>query len=254
MIKPITRENWGQITPKLENLDLTQIQIDSYKQFLEEGIKESLTELNPIKDFTGKVFEFEFLSSRVGLPKISPKVSIEKGVTFEAPLWATVKLTNLHSGATQQQEIFLGDIPMMTNTGTFIINGVERVVVNQIVRSPGVYFTREVDPHSGRSLHQAEIRPMRGSWLEVIVSRNGHISIRIDRHRKVSATTLVRALGFAENDEILRLFSDIDTDKDHPYIATTLLKDTSTNTEEALLEFYQKIRPGEPAVLENAKN
>ncbi|KKU09306.1 MAG: DNA-directed RNA polymerase subunit beta, DNA-directed RNA polymerase subunit beta, partial [Candidatus Collierbacteria bacterium GW2011_GWC1_45_47] len=211
MIKPINRENWGKITPKLEQSDLTKIQIDSYKQFL--------------------------------LPKITPKVAIEKGVTFEAPLWATVKLTNLHSKATQQQEIFLGDIPMMTNTGTFIINGVERVVVNQVVRSPGVYFTREVDPHSGRALHQAEIRPMRGSWLEVIVSRNDHLSVRIDRHRKVSATTLVRALGFSE----------VDTNKDHQYVATTLLKDTTTNTEEALLEFYQKIRPGEPAVLDNAK-
>ena len=167
MIKQTKRENWGKISPKLEELNLIQIQLDSYRQFLEEGIKESLTELNPIKDFTGKVFEFEFISSRVGLPKITPKVAIEKGVTFEAPLWATVKLTNLHSKATQQQEIFLGDVPMMTTTGTFIINGVERVVVNQLVRSPGAYFTREVDPHSGRALHEAEIRPMRGSWLEV---------------------------------------------------------------------------------------
>lgn len=253
MIKQTKRENWGQITPKLEELNLIKIQLDSYKQFLEEGIKESLQELNPIKDFTGKVFEFEFINSRVGLPKITPKQSIEKGVTFEAPLWATVKLTNLHSKATQQQEIFLGDIPMMTTTGTFIINGVERVVVNQLVRSPGAYFTREVDPHSGRALHEAEIRPMRGSWLEVLVSRNDHLSVRIDRHRKVSATTLIRALGYSDNDAILALFADVDTDKDHQYIATTLLKDTSTNTEEALLEFYQKIRPGEPAVLENAK-
>lgn len=253
MVKPIKRENWGKITPKLKELDLIKVQLDSYRQFLEEGIQESLSELNPIKDFTGKVFEFEFLSSRVGLPKISPKQAIEKGITFEAPLWATVKLTNVQSKATQQQEIFLGDIPMMTNTGTYIINGVERVVVNQIVRSPGAYFTREVDPHSGRALHHAEIRPMRGSWLEFIVSRNDHLSVRIDRHRKISATTFIRALGYADNDQIQKLFADVDTNTDHPYIATTLLKDTSTNTEEALLEFYQKIRPGEPAVLENAK-
>jgi len=253
MNKQTNRENWGTINPVLPDLNLTQIQINSYKQFLEDGIRESLTELNPIKDFTGKVFEFEFLNNRVGLPKISPKQAIEKGVTFEAPLWATVKLTNLHSKASQQQEIFLGDIPMMTTTGTFIINGVERVVVNQLVRSPGAYFTREVDPHSGRAIHQAEIRPMRGSWLEVLVSRNDHVSVRIDRHRKVSATTLLRALGFSTNEEILALFSGVDVDKDHQYISTTLLKDTSTNTEEALLEFYQKVRPGEPAVLDNAK-
>ncbi|KKS62951.1 MAG: DNA-directed RNA polymerase subunit beta, partial [Candidatus Collierbacteria bacterium GW2011_GWD2_42_50] len=253
MNKQTNRENWGTINPVLPELNLIQIQINSYKQFLQDGISESLTELNPIKDFTGKVFEFEFLSNRIGLPKITPKQAIEKGVTFEAPLWATVKLTNLHSKATQQQEIFLGDIPMMTSTGTFIINGVERVVVDQLVRSPGAYFTREVDPHSGRAIHQAEIRPMRGSWLEVIVSRNDHLSVRIDRHRKVSATTLLRALGFSTNEEILALFSEVDIDKDHPYIATTLLKDPTTNTEEALLEFYQKVRPGEPAVLDNAK-
>ncbi len=253
MNKQTNRENWGSINSVLPELNLIQIQIDSYKQFLQDGIRESLTELNPIRDFTGKVFEFEFLSNRIGLPKITPKLCLEKGVTFEAPLWATVKLTNLHSKATQQQEIFLGDIPMMTTTGTFIINGVERVVVDQLVRSPGAYFTKEVDPHSGRAIHQAEIRPMRGSWLEVLVSRNDHLSVRIDRHRKVSATTLLRALGFSTNEEILALFADVDVDKDHQYISTTLLKDTTTNTEEALLEFYQKVRPGEPAVLENAK-
>jgi len=253
MIKQINRENWGKIASRLPESNLAQAQLDSYKQFLEDGIRESLLELNPIKDFTGKVFEFEFISNRVGLPKLSPKQSIEKDVTFEAPLWATVKLTNLHSKATQQQEIFLGDIPMMTSTGTFIINGVERVVVNQLVRSPGAYFTKEIDPHSGRAIHQAEVRPMRGSWLEFIVSRNDHISVRIDRHRKVSATTLIRALGFSTNEQILALFADVDTNKERQYIATTLLKDSSTNTEEALLEFYQKVRPGEPAVLENAK-
>lgn len=254
MIKQIKRENWGKITPKLKELNLTQIQLDSYKQFLEEGIEESLLELNPIKDFTAKAFEFSFISSRIGAPKMTPKQAIEKGVTFEAPLWAVVKLTNLHSKASQEQEIFLGDIPMMTESGTFIINGVERVIVNQLVRSPGAYFTKELDPNSGRLLHSAEIRPMRGSWIEVIVSKNDHLSIRIDRHRKISATTLIRALGYSSNEDITNLFKDVDTDKEHQYIATTLLKDTSTNTEEALLEFYQKIRPGEPAVLENAKS
>jgi DNA-directed RNA polymerase subunit beta len=253
MIKKTNRENWGNITSRIEEPNLAQIQIDSYRQFLEDGIRESLLELNPIKDFTGKIFEFEFLSNRIGLPKFSPKQAIEKGVTFEAPLWATVKLTNLQTKQSQQQEIFLGDIPIMTSIGTFIINGVERIVVNQLVRSPGAYYTKEIDPHSGRIMHSAEVRPMRGSWLEFLVSRNDHISVRIDRHRKVTATTLIRALGFSSNDEILALFNDVDTDKDHKYISTTLLKDNTTTTEEALLEFYQKVRPGEPAVLENAK-
>jgi DNA-directed RNA polymerase subunit beta len=246
-------ENWGDTSQALPQLNLIDIQLNSYKQFLEEGIKESLLELNPIKDFTGKVFEFEFLTSRVGLPKLTPKQAIEKGVTFEAPLWATVKLTNVQTNLSQQQEIFLGDIPMMTATGTFIINGVERVVVNQMVRSPGAYFTREIDLNSGRALHTAEIRPMRGSWLEVIVSRNDYLSIRVDRHRKISATTLVRALGYSDNESILNLFKDVDNNPDHQYIASTLLKDTTGTTEEALLDFYTKMRPGEPAVIDNAR-
>ncbi|MEK7524842.1 MAG: DNA-directed RNA polymerase subunit beta [Patescibacteria group bacterium] len=255
MSKRALRENWGKTHKKLPEVNLTQIQVDSYKDFLINGIRLSLQELNPIKDFTGKFFQLEFSDHHLGKPKLSPKEAMEKGVNFEAPLKVTAKLTNLQTKAVQEQEIFLGDIPLMTSVGTFIINGVERVVVNQLVRSPGVFFTRELDPNSGRFLHTAEIRPLfRGSWLEFIVSRNDHISVRIDRHRKISATTLLRALGYENDDEIRNLFKDIDTDTDHQYIETTLLKDTSKTTNEALLEFYDKIRPGEPAVIENAKN
>lgn len=255
MPKKIIRENWGNIQSTLPELNLTKIQTDSYKEFLGQGIHQSLQELNPIKDFTGKFFQLEFLDHTIGKPKFSPKDAMEKGVNFEAPLKVTAKLTNLITKAAQEQEIFLGDIPLMTSVGTFIINGVERVVVNQLVRSPGVFFTKEIDPNSGRALFRAEIRPLfRGSWLEFIVSRNDHISVRIDRHRKVSATTLLRCLGYENDDDIRSLFTEIDTDKDHPYIDSTLLKDTSHTQNEALLEFYSKIRPGEPAVIENAKN
>ncbi len=255
MPKKAIRENWGKSHKNLPELDLTQIQVKSYQDFLISGIHQSLQELNPIKDFTGKFFQLEFSDHHLGRPKMTPKESMEKGVNFEAPLKVTAKLTNLQTKAVQEQEIFLGDIPLMTSVGTFIINGVERVVVNQLVRSPGVFYTRELDPNSGRFLHHAEIRPLfRGSWLEFIVSRNDHVSVRIDRHRKISATTLIRALGYETDDEIRALFNDIDTDTDHQYIETTLLKDTSKSTNEALLEFYDKIRPGEPAVVENAKN
>ncbi|MFZ2202434.1 MAG: DNA-directed RNA polymerase subunit beta, partial [Microgenomates group bacterium] len=255
MSKRALRENWGKTHKKLPEVNLTQIQVDSYKDFLINGIRLSLQELNPIKDFTGKFFQLEFSDHHLGKPKLSPKEAMEKGVNFEAPLKVTAKLTNLQTKAIQEQEIFLGDIPLMTSVGTFIINGVERVVVNQLVRSPGVFYTRELDPNSGRFLHTAEIRPLfRGSWLEFIVSRNDHISVRIDRHRKISATTLLRALGYEDDDEIRNLFKEVDTDTDHQYIETTLLKDTSKTTNEALLEFYDKIRPGEPAVIENARN
>jgi len=255
MPKKHIRENWGQINSRLPEMDLTKVQTDSYQEFLSQGIKLSLQELNPIKDFTGKFFQLEFLDHHVGKPKFSPKEAMEKGVNFEAPLKVVVKLANLVTKAVQEQEIFLGDIPLMTSVGTFIINGVERVVVNQLVRSPGVFFTKEIDPNSGRALYRAEIRPLfRGSWLEFIVSRNDHISVRIDRHRKISATTLLRCLGFEEDDAIRNVFNDIDTDNDHKYIDSTLLKDTSHTQNEALLEFYSKIRPGEPAVIDNAKN
>lgn len=254
MFKKYQRENWGNVPNKLPPVNLTQIQSDSYTKFLEHGIGKSLRELNQIKDFTGKSFQFEFLSHRIDQPKISPKEALKKGISFEAPIWATVRLTNLKTNKIQEQEVFLGDLPLMTSIGTFIINGVERVVINQLVRSPGVYFTKELDHNSGRYLHKAEIRPIHGSWIEIIISRNDHLSVRIDRRRKISATTLLRALGYSSNEEITNLFKEIDTDKEHAYIATTLLKDLTSNTEEALLDFYEKIRPGEPAVLENARN
>ena len=248
------RENWGNEIHELPTLDLVKIQLDSYSDFLNNRIGDSLRRLNPIKDFSGKTFQFEFLSHKIGDPKITPKEALEKGVSFDAPLWATAKLTNLSTNSSQEKRVFLGDIPLMTSIGTFIINGVERVVINQLVRSPGVYYTKEIDPQSGRYLHKAEIRPIHGSWIEMMISKNDHLSVRIDRRRKISVTTLLRAIGFSSNEEIINLFSNVDTDKDHPYIATTLLKDSSSNTDEALLEFYEKIRPGEPAVLENAKN
>ncbi len=254
MPKVNKRQNWGKpfkITPEL---NFTRYQIESYQEFLREGIKEALHEINPIKDFTGKIFELEFYDHRIGKPKLNPKTCIEKGLNFEAPLRVTAKLTNLQTKVEQEQEVFLGDIPLMTDAGTFIVNGVERVVVNQLVRSPGVFFTSELDPNSGRLLHSSEIRPLRGSWLEMTVSRNDHLSVKIDRFRKISATTLLRALGFPTDESIKELFTDCDTDENHSYIDTTLMRDTSKTTEEALLEFYDKIRPGEPAVIENAKN
>ena len=254
MPKKNKRENWGNVSVKLPPVNLTKIQTDSYTDFLENGIKKSIKELGKIKDFTGKSFQFEFLDHRIGEAKINPKEALKKGVSFEAPIWASVRLTNLKTNKIQEQEVFLGDIPLMTSVGTFIINGVERVVINQLVRSPGVYFTKELDHNSGRYIHKAEIRPIHGSWIEIIISKNDHLSVRIDRRRKISVTTLLRALGYSSDEEIVKLFEDVDVDKEHNYVTTTLLKDSTTNTEEALLDFYEKIRPGEPAVLENAKN
>src|SRR5690606_38522226 len=158
-------------------------------------------------------------------------------------------LTNQQTGEVLKQEVFLGNIPKMSPRGTFVINGVERAVVNQLVRSPGIFFSSEVDVRTGRVLHNAELRPLRGSWLELNVGKRDVISVKIDRHRKLPVTVLLRAVGYESDKELLELVKDVDTDEEHKYLATTLQKDFTKTRAEALIEMYQKMRPGEPAVL-----
>ena len=244
---------WGKTIKNLPPLDLLAVQKDSYRWFLTEGIAQALQQLNPVEDFTGKNWLLSFGKHRFGKPKYTPAQAQEKGVTFDAPLKVLVTLTNKRTGQTTSQEVFLGDIPQMTENGTFIINGVERCVVNQLVRSPGVFFSGKLDPITGRTLYSAELRPMRGSWLEFNVARNGVITVKIDRHRKILATVLLRAVGYTTDKEILRLFSSVDTDKKLSYIKATLAKDPTKTQEEALIRIYEKMRPGEPAILENAR-
>lgn len=248
-----SRKYWGKADLPLPELDLTAIQKDSYQWFLDAGIREAFDEINPIEDFTGKNWSLEFLDYRFDEPKYTPSEAKQKGITYDIALRVVAKLTNKQTGESIEQEVFLGDIPKMTLTGTFVVNGIERAVVNQIVRSPGVFYSGAIDRASGRMLYQAELRPIRGSWLEIMVSKNDVLAVKIDRHRKIPVTTLLRAIGFAEDEAIQALFADVDTDPDHPYLATTLLKDAAKTRSEALIEIYQKMRPGEPAVLENAE-
>jgi len=247
------RQYWGKTGIKLPPLNLTAVQLDSYRWFLDTGIKEALAAISPIEDFTGKNWKLEFGDHSLGQPKHSPSFAKEKGLSYEIPLKAQVKLTNKQTGEVTQQEVFLGDIPQMTDVGTFIINGIERAVVNQLVRSPGVFYSGEVDPSTGRILYRAELRPIRGSWLEFQVSRNDVVSVKIDRHRKFPVTVLLRAIGMSSDEEIVALFQDVETNKDHSYIAGTINKDGTKTKEEALIEIYEKMRPGEPAVLDNAQ-
>lgn len=247
------RQFWGKTNLPIPELNLIAVQLESYERFLAEGIREAFEEINPVEDFTGKNWALEFKNYRFGEPKYSPTQAKEKGVTFDMPLRVETILTNKQTGQTVSQEVFLGDIPKMTENGTFIINGIERAVVNQIVRSPGVFFSGEIEPTSGRMLFMAELRPIRGSWLEVMISKNDIISVKIDRHRKIPATTLLRALGYAEDEAIKELFADVNLDDQHDYISSTLSRDPAKNRAEALIEIYQKMRPGEPAVLENAE-
>ncbi len=232
---------------------MAQVQLESWQQFLTEGIKEELVHISPIDDFTGKNWQLILGDHSLSSPTVSPRVAQKKGITYASPLKIRATLINKRTGKEVTQDVFLGDIPQMTSRGTFIVNGIERAVINQIVRSPGAYFSGELDPSSGRVLYKAEIRPLHGSWLEFEVTRGDLIYARIDRRRKVLATAFLRAMGLTNDKEIIESFASIDNNADHKYVAATLAKDSTKSREDALIEIYRKMRPGEPAVLENAE-
>lgn len=249
-----TRRNFGKEEKSLPKLDLSLIQRESWQWFLTEGIAEELSEISPIDDFTGKNWQLVLGKHALGKPSISPREASQKGLTYSSPLKIEATLINKKTGKETSQEVFLGDVPQMTSRGTFVINGIERAVINQIVRSPGAYFSGDRDISSGRMLYKAEIRPLHGTWLEFEVGRGNVIAARIDRRRKVIGTTLLRAMGVGTDEELKEMFSKVDIDKDHRYIDATIEKDPTRTKEEALIEIYRKLRPGEPAILENAED
>lgn len=225
-------------------------QKDSWRWFVEKGLSEIFSEINPIDDYTGQKLSLKFGKYYFGEPKNTDQFAKENNLTFEAPLHATVELTNKTTGVVEEQEIYLGEYPWMTERGTFIINGTERVVVSQLIRSAGVFFTAETV--AGRNYYGAKIIPGRGAWMEFETASNGAIYVKIDRRRKMPATTLLRALGYPKTSEIKELFADIDTG-DVKYIDETLDKDTSRGANEALIEVYRRLRPGDLATVDNAR-
>lgn len=237
---------------QFEAPNLVQVQLDSYKWFLDVGFKELLAEVSPIEDWTSKELELSFLDYKLEDPKYNERTAIEKNTSFEAPLKVKVLLKNKKTGIEREQELFLADFPLMTPRGTFIINGVERVVISQLIRSPGALFSM-----SRSSRHQrffgAKLIPARGAWLEFETEYNGVISVRIDRKRKVAATALLRALGLAKDEDIKKAFEDVDTDPNMKYILATILQDPSSTEDEGFIELYKRVRPGDPATVENAK-
>lgn len=250
------RQYWGKQQAHLPELDLVQLQKESYEEFLKGGIKESLQEVNGergIEDFTGKNWSISFGSYWFGKPKYTIAQAKRKAVSFDMPLYVEATLLNKRTGEEQTQEVFLGDIPKMTPVGTFIINGIERVVVTQLVRSPGIFFSGDEDPTTGRVLYRAELRPLRGSWIEMNVGRRDVITVKVDRRRKMPVTVILRAMGYGTDEELLELFKDVVEKDEFELIQKTIDKDTTKTQAEALLELYEKMRPGEPAVLENAK-
>ncbi|MEL7567200.1 MAG: DNA-directed RNA polymerase subunit beta [Dehalobacterium sp.] len=240
------RRSFARIQEVQDMPNLIEVQKKSYHWFLEEGLKEMFDDISPIQDFTGNLV-LEFVGYTLGESKYSVEDCKERDVTYAAPLRVKVRLINKETGEVKEQEVFMGDFPLMTEKGTFIINGAERVIVSQLVRSPGVYYSESIDP-SGVHIYGATIIPNRGAWLEFETDVNENIFVRVDRTRKVPGTVLIRALGYGQNAQILDLF---DNDR---RIQITLDKDSTDSEEEALVEIYKRLRPGEPPTVDSARS
>lgn len=241
-----TRWNFGKFQEVLELPNLIEVQRNSYVWFLNAGLREVFHDISPIQDFTGNLV-LEFLDYSLGKPKYGVEQCKERDVTYAAPLRVKVRLINKETGEVKEQEVFMGDFPLMTDKGTFIINGAERVIVSQLVRSPGVYFAETHDP-SGKKLYGATIIPNRGAWLEFETDINDQLHVRIDRTRKIPATVLIRALGYGSNIMITDLFNE------NIHIQETLARDNTDSTEDALVEIYKRLRPGEPPTVDSARS
>ena len=263
------RKFYSRIPEILEIPNLIDLQTNSFAAFvgpewipgatpLPKGTKtflaELLEEISPIRDFTGKRLELNFLDYEFKDEKVTEDDARAKDLTYARPLMVNAELKVLETGEIRRQQIYMGDFPWMTTQGTFIINGAERVVVSQLVRSPGVFYTDTVDPVSGRGLWSAKVIPNRGAWLEFETSGKDQLYVKVDRKRKIAATSLLRAVGYETNDEIAGLFSRLTSNPEHPYLANTLEKDGTATRSEALVEVYKRLRPGDPPTGDNARS
>tara|TARA_E500000331_G_scaffold45770_2_gene38410 strand:+ start:2159 stop:6052 length:3894 start_codon:yes stop_codon:yes gene_type:complete len=244
---------------RIENVvdvpNLLDIQTESFDWLKGPGILELIEEISPIEDFSGGRFEVRLIDHEIRDPELSEEQCRQREVTYQAPLYITVQLVIKETQEIKEQVLFFGHLPLMTKTGTFIINGAERVIVSQLVRSPGAYFTTETDPATGRELCSAKLIPYRGAWIELETSNKDIISVKVDRKRKANITTLLRAIGWDTDQKITNQFKNVDVDSQHKFIKATLAREGKDVTQdEALIEFYKRLRPGEPPSVENAKN
>ena len=259
----LATQHYGKASPVLDVPNLIEMPRRSFDRFLREGLRELFDEISPIEDFTGTRMGLELTNYRLEEPRLSERECRQRDATYSARLLVDTSLTVKETGEIKEQQLFLGDLPLMTEQGTFIINGAERVVVSQLVRSPGVYFTETRDPATGRRLTNAKLIPNRGAWLEFETSTKDILSVKVDRKRKIPVTILLRAVDMEEGlsdeergtDERVRaMLGDVDTDADHSFLEATLAKDPAENRQTALEEFYRRIRPGDPPTAENARN
>ena len=240
------RKSFAKINEVLEMPNLIEVQKKSYRQFLDEGLAEVFRDIGPIKDYN-ETLELSFIDYRLDPePKYSIAECKERDTTYAAPLRVTARLNNLETGEIKDSEVYMGDFPLMTPSGTFVINGAERVIVSQLVRSPGVYYAVERDK-TGKELFKSTVIPNRGAWLEYEMDSNDVVYVRIDKNRKIPITTFIRSIGIGTNDEIDAMFNN-----DPRLRATIIQKDSTATTEEGLIEVYKKLRPGEPPTVDSA--
>jgi DNA-directed RNA polymerase subunit beta len=250
----VQRKSYARLPQIMEVPDLIEIQIDSFRWFMEEGLHAVLEEISPIDDFTGNRLQLTFAGYEFRDPRHSERECRQRDLTYSAPLYVRTQLLIKQTGEIKEQDLFLGDVPLMTAKGTFITSGAERVVVSQLLRSPGVYFSIEEDPSSGMPLCHAKLISNRGAWLEFDTATSDVISVKINGKRKIPVTNLLRAIGFDDEAKILSMFSKQDNSPNHHYIKSTLDRDPSIkDASDALLDIYRKLRPGDPPSIDNAR-
>src|SRR3990167_2130439 len=236
----------------LDTVDLIEIQKNSWSRFLDKGIHSLLHEFFPIEDYTKRNFSLELEGITYGEPKYTLTECLEKKLTYHFPISLKVKLINKKRNTQKTQDVYFFNLPKMTSRGTFIINGIERAVISQIVRSPGIYFTADIDKSTGATIYNAEIRPYIGSWIDFTLSKNNTIEAKINKKRKFLATSFIRSFSELSDSAILDLFSGVDKELVHKFISSTIEKDVYKTKDDAVLEIYRKLKPGEPLIIKNA--
>jgi len=250
----VPRKSYAKLPQILDVPNLIEVQLESFRWFQEKGLKQLLNEVSPIKDFTEKRLELSFINYEFRDPRYSEQECRQRDLTYSVPLYVNTKLLVKATGEIKEQDLFFSNIPMMTAKGTFITSGAERVVVSQLLRSPGVYFTTEEDATSGRLLCRAKLIPTRGAWLEFETSNRDILSAKIDGKRKIPITTVLRAIGYGSDEKLLSLFAEEDNSEEHQFIKSTIERDPLVKDQnDALLAIYKRLRPGDPLTIENAK-
>jgi DNA-directed RNA polymerase subunit beta len=254
MLSAVSRKSYARLPQILEVPNLIKVQLDSFHWFQEEGLRQLFDEVSLIKDFTGNKLEISFIGYEFRDPRHSEQECLQRDLTYSAPLYVKTRLLVKGTGEIKEQDLFFCDIPLMTTKGTFITGGAERVVVSQLLRSPGVYFITDEDPASGRKLCHAKLIPSHGAWLEFETSHPDVISVKINGKRKIPVTTLLRAIDYGSDEQLLSLFAEEDNSPEHQFTRSTIEREPSVKDKpEALISIYRRLRPGDPPNLENAR-